>query len=91
MDDPKVSVYFILKNCAQKYTYKPNLSGVARNWSWGVQIYIFTLKILFTYIALMYKKFKNSIISSALRFGFGLGGCKCPIAPPLATLLPNLI
>jgi hypothetical protein len=43
--------------------YGQNTSGVARNWSLGANQH-FCLKISL-YIVLMYKKFKNSNISSA--------------------------
>jgi hypothetical protein len=58
-------------------------SGVARNLSWGVQIHKFVLKIpLNTKLLLLKQKL---LLYMVLRKS--VWGCKCPIAPPLATLL----
>jgi hypothetical protein len=60
------------------------ISGVARNFVWGVQLDIFGQKSL---QILSFCKLKAKTQLYLVHNSLGLGGCKCPIAPPLATLL----
>ncbi len=56
-----------------------HLSGVARNWSWGVQIFIFALKFLFI-LCLCIKSLKIQLY--LVLSDLGLGGANAPLHPP---------
>ncbi len=54
-------------------------SGAARNWSWGVQIYNFTLKYLFLlHLGINSLKIQLYLVLS----GSGLWGANAPLPPP---------